>query len=165
MIRIKQLQAGPIIGAAFFMQTLLLPYSAEAAQTAQSSMLINQGVGNDAAKEQGLENRSFAVLRTLDKITARITELTVPIGEPFQLGTLSITVKYCRSRPPIEPPESFAYLTVDERPIRGNGEVVRVFDGWMVASSPGLNPLEHPVYDVWVINCKMSDGDAASSSR
>lgn len=101
-----------------------------------------------------LESQSgdVVLLRALDKITARITEIELPIGEETRFGTLSIRAKYCRTRPPIEPPETFAFLEIDD--IKRSGGSERVFEGWMVASSPSLNALEHAVYDVWVLNCK-----------
>lgn len=103
---------------------------------------------------------NIVVLRALDKITARITELEVPVGEEARFGTLVLTPLYCRSRPPIEPPETFAYLEIDD--LKRNDTLERVFEGWMVASSPALNPLEHSVYDVWVINCKTVEPDVQS---
>tara|TARA_R110002096_G_scaffold345308_1_gene538758 strand:+ start:60 stop:425 length:366 start_codon:yes stop_codon:yes gene_type:complete len=102
------------------------------------------------------------VLRALDKITARITEFELAIGEELRFGTLALTARYCRTRPPIEPPETFAYLEIDD--LKRGGVREKVFQGWMVASSPALNALEHPVYDVWVINCKMTDPGTPSSN-
>ncbi len=94
----------------------------------------------------------LAILQGLDKITARIYTLEVAIGQTVGFGTLKVTPRVCRKRPPEYPPESAAYLDiVEERP----GETpVQRFSGWMFASSPALNPLEHPVYDVWVIDCR-----------
>ncbi len=104
------------------------------------------------------EARDIVVLRALDKITARITEIELKLGEEVRFGTLAISAKYCRTRPPIEPPETFAYLEIDD--LKRSGDVERVFEGWMVASSPALNALEHAVYDVWVINCKMVEPES-----
>ena len=103
------------------------------------------------------EDRDIVVLRALDKITARITEIELKVGDEVRFGTLAIRAKYCRTRPPIEPPETFAYLEIDD--LKRSGDAERVFEGWMVASSPALNALEHAVYDVWVINCKMVEPD------
>lgn len=103
---------------------------------------------------------NVVVLRALDKITARITELEVPVGDEARFGTLALTPLYCRTRPPIEQPETFAYLEIDD--LKRNDTRERVFEGWMVASSPALNPLEHSVYDVWVINCKTVEPDVQS---
>lgn len=95
-----------------------------------------------------------ALLRALDKVTTRRTDLEVPVGESVTFGTMEIAVDYCRTRPPEEPPESFVLLSVTEKDI--DQEPVVVFDGWMLASLPGLNPLEHPVYDLWAIGCRMT---------
>jgi len=91
------------------------------------------------------------LLQGLDKVTARITEISVPLDTPVQFGTLQITAYKCLKMPPEEPPESKALLEIrDARP----GETGTVLlKGWMFASSPALNALEHPVYDVWVKDC------------
>lgn len=95
------------------------------------------------------------VLQGLDKITARTSTFEVPVGSTDMFGTLEITVHHCEKTPPEEPPENKAFLEiVDLRPDR---EPVTVFTGWMFSSSPALNALEHPVYDVWVKSCKMRE--------
>jgi hypothetical protein len=94
----------------------------------------------------------IAVLQGLDKITARIYTFEAPIDRTIGFGTLKVTARVCRKRPPEYPPESAAFLEiVEERP---GGTPRNIFNGWMFASSPALNPLEHPVYDVWVIDCR-----------
>jgi hypothetical protein len=99
----------------------------------------------------------IAVLQGLDKITARVSTFDAPVGKPVKFGTLSILVRDCEKNPPEATPESGAFLQITEsRP--GEGEV-RLFSGWMFASSPALSALEHPVYDVTVLDCK-----AASAS-
>jgi hypothetical protein len=91
------------------------------------------------------------VLRALDKVTARVSTLYAPVGETVRFGSLSITSRVCDKRPPEEPPESAAFLSiVESRPDRPPSVV---FSGWMFASSPGLSPLQHPVYDLWVLDC------------
>lgn len=95
---------------------------------------------------------AVAVLQTLDKVTARVSTVTVPVSRTAKFGTLFIKVHHCDKRPPEETPESAVFLDITER--RTNDQAVRVFTGWMFASSPALNALEHPVYDVWVIDCK-----------
>lgn len=114
----------------------------------------------DAPPEPGRDARAkdrIAVLRALDKITARTVDLDVPIDQPTTFGTLTVTVRYCRKRPPEETPETFAFLEIDDHP--PGRESSRVFTGWMVASSPALNPLEHPVYDLWVLDCHTPEGN------
>ena len=96
---------------------------------------------------------TVAVLQGLDKVTARVSRFEAPIDQPVRFGTLEIIVRVCNKRPPEEPPESAAYL--DIRELRPGEPAVQRFDGWMFASSPGLNGLEHPVYDVWVLDCRV----------
>ncbi|MFA5122830.1 DUF2155 domain-containing protein [Zavarzinia sp.] len=93
------------------------------------------------------------VLRGLDKITARTTVIEVPLDGMATFGTLTIRVRQCVEAPPDEKPESAAFLEITDTP-PGQSPVV-AFSGWMYASSPALSALEHPVYDVWVIDCKM----------
>ena len=103
------------------------------------------------------EPGTVVVLRGLDKVTARTRDFEVEIGDTVQFGALSITAQYCRKRPPEETPETYAFLQINDRRTDGFGvdvEGEQVFSGWMFASRPAQNPLEHPVYDVWVIDCR-----------
>ena len=93
-----------------------------------------------------------AVLQGLDKITARVSTIDAPIGEDVRFGTLDITVRKCHKRPPTETPETTAYMEIRER--RLGESAVELFAGWMFASSPAASSMEHPVYDVWVVDCK-----------
>ncbi|MCG8443826.1 MAG: DUF2155 domain-containing protein [Caulobacterales bacterium] len=101
----------------------------------------------------------IALLRGLDKITASTIDFEAVVHQPIRFGSLTIVVRYCRTRPPEETPESFALMEVFDRTTDGRGaesEPVRIFSGWMFASDPALNPLEHPVYDVWPLRCRSS---------
>lgn len=102
----------------------------------------------------------IAVLQGLDKITARIYTFEAPVDQTIGFGTLKVTVRACRKRPPEYPPESTAFLEIVEQ--RPEQQAIALFQGWMFASSPGLNPLEHAVYDVWLIDCKTSSGGASA---
>jgi hypothetical protein len=93
-----------------------------------------------------------AVFSGLDKITGRIISFDVAINETVQFGALQVTPRVCYSRPPTETPRTDAFVTVDEVTLQG--EVKRIFNGWMFASSPGLHAVEHPIYDVWLTDCK-----------
>ncbi len=93
-----------------------------------------------------------AVLRTLDKITARMSTEEVFIDDMMELGNLRVTPRRCLKNPPTETPESSAFLEIYELP--KNLEPSPVFQGWMFASSPALNAMEHPVFDVWLLDCK-----------
>lgn len=120
--------------------------------------LIALVVAAPAAAEDG----RVAVLQGLDKITARISTFAAPVGRPVSFGTLRIVSRYCRKRPPEEPPETTAFLEVDE--MRRDGPALRLFSGWMFASSPALAGLEHPVYDVWVVDCRTAATSAGATS-
>ena len=91
------------------------------------------------------------VLQGLDKITARTTVIRARVEEEAAFGTLRITPRACLTTPPTEPPESAAFLEI--RAVEPDGSLEPAFSGWMFASSPSLSALEHPVYDVWVIEC------------
>jgi hypothetical protein len=91
------------------------------------------------------------LLQGLDKVTARVAPIEAEVGAVTRFGTLAIRPQACFATPPTEPPDSAAFLEVRELEA-GGGERV-VFSGWMLASSPGLSALEHPVYDVWVLAC------------
>ncbi|KHJ56416.1 glycosyl hydrolase family 5 [Aureimonas altamirensis] len=102
----------------------------------------------DAAR---LENR-VAVFSGLDKITGRITSFDAYVNETVQFGTLQVTPRVCYSRSPDEAPKTDSFVEVDE--ITLEREIRRIFTGWMFADSPGLNAVEHPVYDVWLKDCR-----------
>ena len=96
----------------------------------------------------------IAVLQGLDKVTARVSTFNAPIDATVKFGTLEIIVRKCDKRPPEETPESAAFIDVWE--VRPGELTMSVYRGWMFASSPALAAMEHPVYDVWVLDCKDS---------
>ncbi len=106
--------------------------------------------------------KRVAELQGLDKVTARTQRFYAPIGQATRFGTLDINVGDCLVNTPDAPPESAAYLTiVDHKP--GQPEQ-HLFSGWMFAQSPSLSTLEHPVYDVTVLDCKTETGSSAKPS-
>jgi hypothetical protein len=100
------------------------------------------------------------VLQGLDKVTARVWTFEVRTGQAVRFGTLEIHPRVCNRAPPEEPPESSAFLDIYEA--RPDEKPADLFHGWMFASSPALNALEHPVYDVWVIDCKRTQDGSPS---
>jgi hypothetical protein len=96
------------------------------------------------------------ILGGLDKVAARTAKFEVNLKQKVFYNTLIVTALACKTRPPEEPPESAAFLEIQER--KSDGTVQKIFSGWMFASSPALNALEHPVYDVWVVSCKTVPG-------
>jgi hypothetical protein len=103
-----------------------------------------------------------ALLEGLDKITARVSKFEAPVGVPVQFGTLAIRVRDCEKSPPEDAPESAAFVEIDEN--RSGETRNRVFSGWMFASSPALSALEHPVYDVTLLDCKAASGSPRTAS-
>src|SRR3954454_10867432 len=100
---------------------------------------------------QKIENKS-ALFSGLDKITGRIINFDAAIGETVQFGALQVTPRACYTRPANETSNTDAFIEVDEVTLQG--EIKRIFTGWMFASSPGLHAVEHPIYDVWLTDCK-----------
>jgi hypothetical protein len=92
------------------------------------------------------------VFAGLDKITGRITSFDAAINETVQFGALQVTPRACYTRPPTETPHTDAFIEVDEVTLRG--EIRRIYTGWMFAASPGLHAVEHPIYDIWLTDCK-----------
>ena len=91
----------------------------------------------------------------LDKITGRIINFDEDIGETVQFGALRVKTDACYTRPATEATNTDAFVEVDE--ITLQGEVKRIFSGWMYAASPGLHGVEHPIYDIWLTDCKIPD--------
>ena len=124
-----------------------------------------------AATVAGLPSLAFgetiaepvAVLEGLDKITARVSKLEAQVGASLHFGTLSIRVRDCERNPPEEPPESAAFVEIDE--IRPGEKVAnRLFSGWMFAASPALSALEHPVYDIVLLDCRAASGSPRTAA-
>jgi hypothetical protein len=93
-----------------------------------------------------------AVFAGLDKITGRIISFEVAVEETVQFGALQLTPKVCFSRPPTENPNTTGFIEVDE--VTLENKYRRIFNGWMFAATPGLHAIEHPIYDVWLTDCK-----------
>lgn len=109
-----------------------------------------------AAQAQKIKNR-IAVFTALDKVTARISPLEIPIDESMQFGALTITPRVCNTRPLTERPVTSVFVEIDEKQLDDTEK--RIFTGWMFAESPGLHGVEHPVFDVWLTSCKTPVGE------
>ena len=103
-----------------------------------------------------------AVFQGLDKITGRIINFDADIGETVQFGALRVKTDACYTRPATEAANTDAFVEVDE--ITLQGEVKRIFSGWMFAASPGLHGVEHPIYDVWLSDCKNPEATLATTA-
>lgn len=122
--------------------TIPRPYNPMAKQ--EQAALDKAVPGKDGVKR-------LLVLRGLDKITGKPANILAPVGVPVQYATLTITGRYCYSTPITEPPETTAFLQIEDH--RPDQDATQAFSGWMLASSPSLNGLQHPLYDVWVMAC------------
>lgn len=114
-----------------------------------------------AAKAERVDNQ-VAMFAALDKVTARISKLEVPLNQTVEFGSLKVTPRVCFSRPATEQPQTSSFVEVDEKDLQG--VVKRVFTGWMFAESPGLNAVEHPVFDIWLTGCSRPKGDAQAAA-
>lgn len=108
--------------------------------------------GSANAEPSVMEDFSVVKLQALDKSTARTVTFQAKVGSTIQYGSLFIKTQSCRKSPPLEQPESAAFLQVWEVPL-GKKKSEWIFSGWMFASSPALSAMDHPVYDVWVLDC------------
>jgi len=99
-----------------------------------------------------------AVIQGLDKITARVSRFDAPVGEAVRFGTLLVLVRDCERSAPEDLPENAAFVEIDEH--RPGEAKERLFGGWMFSSSPALSAIEHPVYDVTLLECRGSSPPA-----
>jgi hypothetical protein len=123
--------------------------SIAAAQTSEAPAIPEAPVAPAAAERITNPVAEFA---GIDKITGRIITFDVYIDETVQFGALQVTPRICYSRPENEEPKTDSFVEVDE--ITLDRKIRRIFTGWMFAESPGLNAVEHAVYDVWLKACK-----------
>ena len=104
-----------------------------------------------AAHADRIEN-PLAVFNGLDKITGVTTSFEIAVGDQKRFGSLIVKPDVCYSRPVTEEPKTTSFVEVQE--LQDNNSRKPVFSGWMFAESPGLNAVEHPVYDVWLTGCR-----------
>jgi len=112
-----------------------------------TALVLGTGIGHAAPI-----SNPIAIFAGLDKITGSITTFEVNVGESKRFFGLDVHPRVCNSQPPEEEPKTIAFVEVDEHLL--NGGLKRIFTGWMLAESPGLNAVEHPVYDVWLTGCR-----------
>jgi hypothetical protein len=112
-------------------------------------------VSDVPAQAQRIQN-AIANFAALDKVTAAVRQLPIGLNQTGEFRTLRITPRACYTSDPREPPRTSTFVEVDE--IMFDGKERRIFTGWMFAESPGLNPLVHPVFDVWLTGCSQPQG-------
>ncbi|WMS41712.1 DUF2155 domain-containing protein [Acuticoccus sp. MNP-M23] len=120
---------------------------------ARTGLILALAFAATAAAAEPIEN-PVATFSGLDKVTGRIISFDVYVNETVQFGALRVTPRTCQTQPPTEEPNTMVFAEVDE--ITLDSKIRRIFTGWMFAASPGLNAVEHPVYDVWLKNCSVT---------
>lgn len=98
-----------------------------------------------------------AQMQAMDKITGRVSIINVPVNTDVKFGSFSIVVRACKTRPPEDTPENFAFADIVDS--YNNEQPMNIFRGWMMSSTPGLNAVEHPIYDVWLLKCINTEVD------
>lgn len=110
-----------------------------------------------------------AIFQAVDKVTAETLRFEVQVHQPVRYKGLIFTLNTCETSPPGTLPSAYAHLVIDSQPQplpgRPPNPAKQVFKGWMMADAPGLHPLEHPVYDAWLIACKTASGPASAGRR
>ena len=135
-----------------------MPFSLRRVAVALFPVLLGlAGMHEPANAQERIANR-VAEFYGIDKITGRIITFDVYVDETVRFGQLHVTPRVCYSRPASETPKTTAFLEVDE--ITLDRKIRRIFTGWMFADSPGLNAIEHPVFDIWLKNCKPDSDEA-----
>lgn len=109
------------------------------------------GAIDESEKTRQMMDLPAVKLRSLDKITARTVTFEAEVGSTLKFGPIFIKVQACRQSSPLDERESAAFIQVWE--VTPEDEAQWIFSGWMFASSPGLSAMDHPIYDVWVIDC------------
>ena len=101
---------------------------------------------------ESLKGNAVAI-QILDKITSRLENIEITVGETIRFGSLEIEIFQCIKRPPEEVPEDFVLMRINDE--ISSDKFERIFQGWMISSSPAVTPFEHPTYDVWIKDCKI----------
>lgn len=118
----------------------------------RAALVLASIIGSVGAAHADRIKNPTAVFSGLDKITGRIVSFEVKVDETVQFGALQMTARVCYTKPPNETPNTSSFVEVEETGTDGQNR--KVFSGWMFAASPGLHGIEHPVYDIWLVDCK-----------
>lgn len=123
--------------------------------------LPGSGSGRRVYEVPKRKRYAVAVMQVLDKVTAETMRFEVPINQPIRYKSLIFSVRTCETSASNEPVrDAIAHVQIDSAAMRGTDQAItpgrQLFRGWMFASTPGLNPFQHPVYDAWLIACKTS---------
>jgi len=113
------------------------------------SLMMALGVSSNALSAE-IETNS-ALMQAMDKVTGRVNKITVPVNTKVTYGDFSLVLRSCKKRPAEETPENFAFVDVTDKSF--GSEEYNIFRGWILSSAPGINAIEHPIYDIWLLEC------------
>ena len=113
------------------------------------SLMMALGVSSNALSAE-IETNS-ALMQAMDKVTGRVNKITVPVNTKVTYGDFSLVLRSCKKRPAEETPENFAFVDVADKSF--GSEEYNIFRGWILSSAPGINAIEHPIYDIWLLEC------------
>ena len=122
------------------------------------SFLVASMLGSVANSKEITTNS--ALMQAMDKITGRVNKINVPVNSKVSFGDFSLVLRACKKTPAEETPENFAFVDVTDKSF-GSDEY-NIFRGWIISSSPGINTIEHPIYDVWLLECVDTDISGAT---
>lgn len=108
-------------------------------------------IGFTLVAEANEISTNSAIMQSMDKVTGRVKQITVPVNSKITYGDFSLVLRACKKRPAEETPENFAFVDVADKSF--GVEEYNIFKGWMLSSTPGINAIEHPIYDVWLLEC------------
>ena len=98
-----------------------------------------------------------ALMQAMDKVTGRVNKVTVPVNSKISYGDFSLVLRACKKRSAEETPENFAFIDVTDKSF--GKEEYNIFRGWVLSSTPGISAIEHPIYDMWLLECIDTDVD------
>ena len=107
---------------------------------------------SSSSMSEAINGKSVSI-KILDKVTSRVKELNIDVGNSLDFATLNIEIFACLKRPPEEIPEDFVLLEIKDDIFDQKNLIV--YRGWMISSSPSVTPFEHPIYDIWINDCKI----------
>lgn len=124
------------------------------------SLVLTSAVCLSAGMSMAAElSTNAALMQAMDKVTGRVNKMTVPVNSKVSFGDFSFVLRACKKRPAEETPENFAFVDVTDKSF--GSEEYNIFRGWMVSSTPGINAIEHPIYDVWLLECVDTEVDSS----
>ena len=161
--------AAQIIDDKMMPPVLIMPPPEESGDTEDGDIIENEDliaplsilevpildIPDEDEEEAALKPMLVGSFSLLHKVTAKVQKIDLLSGQEYAIGDMSLTMHDCVSTPPEEPPETKAFLEISEFK---SGRDKALFTGWMFASSPGINAMEHPVFDIWPLACKTEDG-------